>query len=123
MPKLQLVFCLRLKAIEGKVFFHIAVVVIDLGGILGFLLLFLVLAIYGRSGISSSCGRARLFTIFLSVLLLFFFPGLLKKLLGLRALFDLLGLIFKLRSLFISLIIPRIETHLQRSFLFMTPLI
>lgn len=60
------------------------------------LLLFLALATCGWNGISFNCGGAKLFTSSLVTFLLFFFPGLLKGLFGLRALFGLIGLIFSL---------------------------
>ncbi len=102
----------------------VATIAGDFGDISGFLLLLLSLTTCGCgwSDISSSCG-VRPFASSLAALLLFLFPGLLRGLLGLRALFGRIGLVLGLRGLLVSLIVPIIETHLQRSFPFGAPLI
>ncbi len=97
----------------------ITIITGDFGDISGFLPLFLSLATCGCSwsGISSSCSGVRPFAPSLTAFLLFLFLGFLKGLLGLGALFNWVGLILGLWGLLISLIVPRIETHLQELFL------
>ncbi len=101
----------------------IATITGDFRDILGLLLLFLSLATSGCgwSYISSICSGVRLFALSLAALLLFLFPGLFRGLLGFGTLFGRAGL--GLRGLFISLIVPRIETHLQGLFLLRIPVI
>ncbi len=113
-----------LGVIRGIVTLFVATIAGDFRDILGLFLLFLSLTTCGCgwSGISSSCG-VRLFALSLTTLLLFLFPGLLKGLLGLRALFDRIGLIFGLQGLFITLIVSRIKTYLQGLFPFRASLI
>lgn len=98
----------------------------DLKGIfLRTLMSFFLLVLWGL-GISSSCdGGAitRPLMLSLVILLLLFSSGFVKGLLGLGAFFELIGLIFGLWGRLISLIVPRIETHLQGIFLFRVPLI
>ncbi len=69
----------------------------DFGDILDLFLLFLSLSTCGcgSSGISSSC-KVRSFALSLATFLLFLFPGLLRGLLGLGALFGQIGLILGL---------------------------
>ncbi len=91
----------------------VATIAGDFGDISGLRLLFLSLTTCGCgwSGISSSCG-VRPFAPSLAALLLFLFPGLLRGLLGLGALFGWIGLVLGMRGIFVSLIVPIIETHL-----------
>ncbi len=100
----------------------VATIVGDFGNISWLLLLLLSLTTCGCgwSGISSSCG-VRPFASSLAALLLFFFPGLLRRLLGLGNWFDRVGLILGLRGL--RLIVPRIETHIQGLFPLGAPVI
>lgn len=79
-------------------------------------LVFLALATCSWSNISSSCGVFRPFILSLAVLLLLYFSGFFRRFFGLEALFDLVDIIFSMPSLFICLIVPKIETHLQKSF-------
>lgn len=78
------------------------------------LMLFLFLALQSL-GISSSCGdKATAQSLLLSLTTLFFLfsSSLVRGLLGLKALFGLVSLIFSLHDLFVSLIILKIETYL-----------
>ncbi len=116
-PRLLLVFWLGL--IRGVVTFFVTTIAGDFGDISGPLLFLLSLTTCGCgwSGISSNCGVNR-FAPSLSALLLFLFPGLLKGLLDLKALFGRVGLVLGLRDFLISLIFPQIKTHLSELFPF-----
>lgn len=91
--------------------------------------LFHLLAIYGFNNIALKCNKdrailSRLFLGLLSFPLLFLFSSnFVREFLGFKALFDLIDFIFGLCDLFVSLIVPRIETHLQKAFSLGTPLI
>lgn len=71
------------------------------------------------------CSRATVWSLVLSLttLLLFFSSNFINRLLGLKALFGLVNLIFSLRDLLVSLIILSIETHLQKLLSFRVSLI
>ncbi len=64
----------------------------DFENILGLLFLLVTTCGYGWSRISLSYGGARSFALSLAAFFLFFFPDLLERLLGLGALFGLIGL-------------------------------
>lgn len=101
--------------------FLIVIIAGDLGDILSFLFyLLLTLIFYSRSGINSSYGKSRLFALSIMALFYLFFFGLFKGLFGPETLFGLVGLIFSLKShgFFVSLIITRIQTYLNRTFFF-----
>lgn len=97
----------------------ITVLIGDLEGVLPrTLMLFLFLALWGL-GISSRHGViSRLLVLSLATFLLLFHSGFAREFLSLGVLFGLTGLILGLWGLFVSLIVPRIETYLQGIFFF-----
>lgn len=87
------------------------------------LFLFLVLRGPGISSGYSSGITTQLFASSLVTLFLLFSSGFVKRLLKLRAFFGLVDLIIGLKDFLICLIIPRIETCLQKMFFFKALLI
>ena len=119
MPRLQLVFWLG--AIPGIVTLLIVVIAgnfkdVPFRALTIPMVLFLALVTYSRSGINPSGSVFRLFASSLAILLLFFFPGILRELFGFGVLLGLIDFIFGLRGLFVSLFVPEIDIYLQRSF-------
>ncbi len=110
-PRLQLVFWFG--TIESVVTLFVITIADDFGNVLRLFLLFLSLTTCGCgwSSISSSY-EVRPFAPSLVALLLFLFSGLLRGLLSFEGLFGQIGLVFGLQGLLVSLIVPRIETHL-----------
>lgn len=124
--RLQPVFCLSKFGIINKIIaFFIIVPTNNLRDfLLKILIPFLFLALRGL-GISSHYGggaSAQLFALFLAIVLLLFSFALVRGLPDFRSLFGLIDLILGLRGLLVSLIISKIETHLQETFLFRTQL-
>lgn len=99
--------------------FFIAVIADNLGSILGFLFL---LAIYSLDSIAPDCDSDRavfprlFFKLLSSSLFLFFLLSFIRRLFSFRILLSQLDLIFSLRGLFVSLVVLRIEIHLQEIF-------
>ena len=134
LPRLQLVFWL--STMGGIVAFLITTIASDFGYILSFCFF---LTTFARgcdwSGISSSCSGATILRLALSVLLFlmspfFFLLSFFLDLLGFGPLFDLIGLIMALSLgghvwFFLRLfkLVAKVDTHLQRFFSPVTPLI
>ena len=90
---MELVFWLGI--VESKIALLVAATAGDFGGIARLLLL-LAFATCGQSDISSSCGNIRHLASFMIFFLLLILLGRLRELLGLKALFGLISLIFSL---------------------------